>query len=68
MIKKSHSVFLQILKECLFHISPAKFKVRILSKGFFWGEGGGGASLEFHGPPLITVKTDRLDFRGLDRG
>ena len=26
------------------------------------------ASLGFHGPPLFTVKTDRLDFRGLDRG
>ena len=24
--------------------------------------------LGFHGPPLFTVKTDRLDFRGLDRG
>ena len=26
------------------------------------------ASLGFHGPPLFTVKTDRLDLRGLDRG
>ena len=26
------------------------------------------ASLGFHGPPLFTFKTDRLDFGGLDRG
>ena len=23
-------------------------------------------NLGFHGPPLLTFKTDRLDFRGLD--
>ena len=26
------------------------------------------ASLEFHGLPLFMVKTDQLDFRGLDQG
>ena len=26
------------------------------------------ASVGFHGPPLFSVKIDRLDFRGLDRG
>ena len=25
-------------------------------------------SLGFHGPPLSTFETDRLDIRGLDRG
>ena len=25
-------------------------------------------SFEFHGPPLLTLKTDRLDLRGLDPG
>ena len=25
-------------------------------------------SFGFHGPPLLTFKTDRLDFRGLDPG
>ena len=56
--------FLQILKACFLDTSLAKswasnFIQRLFSLS---------ASLGFHGPPLFTFKTDRLDFRGLDRG
>ena len=62
--KNSLLFFLQILKASLFDTSLAKswasnFIQRLFSLS---------ASLGFHGPPLFTIKTDRLDFRGLDRG
>ena len=62
--KSSPHFFLQILKACLFDTLLAKswasnFIQRLFSLS---------ASLGFHGPPLFTFKTDRLDFRGLDRG
>ena len=61
--KKFTSLLLQILKVYLFDTSLAKSWASSLSKGCSLSE-----SLGFHGLPLFTFKTDRLDFRELDQG
>ena len=61
MIKKSLPFFLQIL--FISHLTGKILRFEFYPKAVFLS-----ASLGFHGPPLFTVKTDRLDFRGLDRG
>ena len=62
--KNSIPFFLQILTACLFDTSLAKSEAANFTQRPFSLS----ASLGFHGPPLFTFKTDRLDFRGLDRG
>ena len=63
--RKNHfPFFLQILKACLFDTSLAKsYPSKSIQRLFSLSK-----NLGFHGPPLLTFKTDRLDFRGLDRG
>ena len=62
--KNSLVFFLQISKACLFDTSLAKSWASNFIQRLFPLR----ASLGFHGPPLFTFKTHRLDFRGLDRG
>ena len=45
------------------HLTGKILRLEFYPKAVFFS-----ASLGFHGPPLFSIKTDRLDFRGLDRG
>ena len=56
--------FFQSLKVRLLKIWLAKFWALIFIQRTFTLS----ASFGFHGPPLLTFKTDRLDLTGLDRG
>ena len=53
-----------ILKVCFLNTWLAKFWASIFIQRPFTLS----VSFGFHGPPLLTFKTDRLDFRGLDPG
>ena len=62
--KNSLLFFLQILKACFFDTSLAKsYASNFIQRLFSLS-----ASLRFYDLPLLTFKTDWLDFRGLDRG
>ena len=62
--KKPLPFFLQILKVCLLNTWLAKFWALIFIQRPFTLS----VSFGFHGPPLLTFKTDRLDLRRLDPG
>ena len=61
MMKKSRALFLQILKVCLLNTYVAKFWALIFIQRLFTLS----VSFGFHGPPLITFKTE---LRGLNLG
>ena len=61
MMKKSRALFLQILKVCLLNSYVAKFWALIFIQRLFTLS----VSFGFHGPPLITFKTE---LRGLNLG
>ena len=63
-LKKPLPFFLQILKVCLLNTWLAKFWALIFIQRPFTLS----VSFGFHGPPLLTFKTDRLDLRRLDPG
>ena len=60
--KKSFPFFLQILKACSLNIWLAKFWALSFIRRLFILS----VSFGFHGPPLLTFKTDRQNIRGLD--
>ena len=60
-MKKSHPLFLQILKVCLLNTCLAKFWALIFIQRLFTLS----VSFGFHGPPLLTFKTE---LRGLNLG
>ena len=62
--KKPLPFFLQILKVCLLNTWLAKSWALIFIQRPFTLS----VSFGFHGPPLLTFKTDRLDLRRLDPG
>ena len=63
MIKKIASFFPSDFKRVFVsHLTGKILRFEFYPKAVFFS-----ASLGFYGPPLFTVKTDRLDFRGLDR-
>ena len=64
MIKKSFSFFPQILKACSLKTRLPTFWALIFIQRLYILN----VTFGFHGPPLLTFKTDRLDLRGLDLG
>ena len=63
--QKNHFLFfLQIMKVCFLNTLLAKFGALIFIQRPFTLS----VSFEFHDPPLLTFKTDRLDLIGLDAG
>ena len=64
MIKKIIFFFPQILKACLLKTCLEKFWTLIFIQRLFILN----VKFGFHGAPLLTFKTDRLDLRGLDLG
>ena len=65
MIKKITSFFSSDFKSLFVcHLTGKILRFEFYPKIVFFLS----ASLGFYRPPLLSFKTDRLDFRGLDRG